>query len=97
RRAALGVIRILLQGRIRLAPVGSWEKVGEAILWPHWHRVISNYAGDDPELVAARKAITERRAEADKEVVRVPDIRPNAAGGWTLTPPKEPTPGWSQS
>jgi glycyl-tRNA synthetase beta chain len=97
RRAALGVIRILLQARIRLVPAGSWESFGEAILWPHWHRVIANYAGDDAELVGARVRVQKHVQEATLGKVQVSAVEQTPDGGWILRPPLEPTPGWARS
>ena len=76
RRAALGVIRIVVENGIRFRGGPDFAET----LWGHSWKVLGNYAGDDPSIIAARD-------QTDAELPHLQNSLPNAENGWTLYPP----------
>ncbi|MFT3809362.1 MAG: glycine--tRNA ligase subunit beta [Micropepsaceae bacterium] len=99
RRAALGVVRIILENELRLGRRDLFDETfGEKILWPHWHSIVADYAGSDPELVSARDALTNggSKASAASDIAALAE-EIHLAGRATLKPPSKPSPGWARS
>jgi glycyl-tRNA synthetase beta chain len=74
RRAALGVVRIILTNKIQLsfnrqeADHLVFQSFVESILWPHVVSLFSYYRGEDPVVVAAR--IYLNASEVDQDLIR---------------------------
>ena len=99
RRAALGVVRIILENELRLGRRDLFDETfGEKILWPHWHSVVADYAGGDPELSSARDALVQigsKTSDTSDMATLAKGI--HSAVGATLVPPSKPSPGWARS
>jgi glycyl-tRNA synthetase beta chain len=99
RRAALGVVRIILENELRLGRRDLFDETfGQKILWPHWHSVVADYAGSDPELSSAREAFAKggpTGSHSNGMATLAKDIR--SAGGATIVPPNDSSPGWARS
>jgi glycyl-tRNA synthetase beta chain len=88
RRAALGVIRIVVENGVRLSDPQTLRTFSE-LLWGQSWAVLSNYAGDDPEMIATRdERIPPRSSES---------VLPSAENGWTIYPPKVAHPWFSKA
>ncbi|MCW5716128.1 MAG: glycine--tRNA ligase subunit beta [Bauldia sp.] len=98
RRAALGVIRIVLERGIRFGSNAGYQAFVEGVVWPHYWRVLATYAGSDPDLVAAQTMVAAAgAAPGDARASRGPDDYRSASGNFVLSPPAEPNPAWKQS
>ncbi len=93
RRAALGIVRVVMECGLRLGKSGSQETTFvEDFLWPHWHRVVANYSGDDVLLASAKARISNGHGEGQHK-----HRPPKGANGITIIPPYGELPGWRES
>ncbi len=69
RRAALGVIRMILENGLRLGAghPGLEPSFGERFLWPSWQAAVFTYCGDDVDLIAARDHMRRRSVERSSD------------------------------
>ena len=89
RRAALGVIRLVLENKVRFGSDAFYHALREGLLWPAMRRVMVHYVGDDPEMIASKRVIQDL-------ALPVPAAASWDRGGITLISDR-PMEGWGRS
>jgi glycyl-tRNA synthetase beta chain len=96
RRAALGIVRIVMENGLRLGKHARQDNTFvEHFLWPHWHRVVANYSGEDQILAVVKNRLT--NGTAGSSANRQDQVVMGADGTISIVPPLGELPGWKES